>query len=291
MPYDGLSKPEDKQVIEVKQNLLESITNTFTTWSSLVTAHARPYYHYSMLNGIGSEIDLLYNEAVRLTRSLKSIIPRSMTDRNYFLTIPERGYRAYTGLFYSALFNVGMEDMVVPPHVTNVGFWGYKIRQGQLHLLADSIHAGSCATGGIISNHGYVSFSFGRETQGGLFINNGSTGYFGLNSDGVYINNGVVKWSMGMNAPNGVFINYNATKEMGDTAKGGLFISTTPIARFLRFAKNARGITYKQIDYKQIDIHKTLHQLLNELQTADVSAIITKVKDIELHCKTHYDPR
>lgn len=292
MRYDGISKPEEKTENKTENGLLEAIESSFDVWLSSTITNLYPFDLIFKIKD--NETDALFDEAFNLVKSLK--LPKEITGEKYFSVIWKmdekyKHHMPYAGLFYSALMKAGVEKLTVPAQFRNFGYWGYRMQRGILEVLADSWHIGGCVTGGVIINKGNISFDFGRETEGGIFINYGSTGYFGWRGNGMFINYGIVEWMMGYKA-SGEFINLNAVKDMGDSATGGVYITTKPVATFLRFANNAYGV-----EPLQLEKDKTLCQMLGELQCINTNkaqhilSIESAVKKIKAYCIMNYGIR
>ncbi len=227
---DGIGMPEEKARVEVSANPLELVSSAFQLWLGF----AEKNFPNCTALGDKSALDSLLEEAVRLLSPHQRILPDVIG--NEYLELSRHisaSVFLYTGLFFSALMNVGdaCRNFVVPKDAPPTQYHGYRLKKGVLVVHEDIAQIAEMAEGGNVTSYGKC-VSFADNSADGVFVNRGSARIFASRSQGgIYVNQGNAD-QMACFAEGGIHLNHCSIKEkFGNWATDGLFIDykNTPI--------------------------------------------------------------
>ncbi len=201
MKYDGLTKPEEKATIEVETDPVHIVRSAYSLWMQFVE---RPVYDLRD----DKLYDSLREEAIRLLAPYEKL-PMEITDKAYFTVINDFHGKAFwfSGIFYTALAELGNRHLVVPKDIPSVKLFGYKMSRGKLDILASAEQIGKYSSGGHITFSGHYTNTVCDNATGGTFVNKGNVGTFSRAKNCTFINHEHVNRVAGY-IENCIFENY-----------------------------------------------------------------------------------
>lgn len=152
--YLTIGKPDEKKTITIETNPIDAVAHAYRLWQK--------YDH------VNCNYKQVLNEAERIVAPLDAILPETIGDE-YIQAIQTIDRKLHTGLFYTALLNIGKQQRRLHITIPHVALLGYGLRKGTMEVHAYTTEVGEYATGGCIIAHEWV-LGAGIKSHNTLYV-------------------------------------------------------------------------------------------------------------------------